>query len=122
MMKSTLAVVAVLALAGCVTPKTVLPARMSALGTEPFWSVEIGPEKLGPLRYSTPENQPGTAIPAALSAAPPATVWTGTYAGAPFVLRIAPGKCSDGMSDTVYAWQATLTVSGRTERGCAKSR
>ena len=113
---------AALVLAGCATTTTVLTARMMALGTEPFWSVEIGPEPLSPLRYSTPENQPGTAIPASRSLAPPATVWTGTYAGAPFVLRVAPGTCSDGMSDTVYAWQATLTVSGRTERGCAKPR
>jgi uncharacterized membrane protein len=47
-------------------------------------------------------------------------VWTGTYAGAPFILRVSPGKCSDGMSDTVYPFTAVLTVSGQTERGCAR--
>jgi uncharacterized membrane protein len=105
---------ALLSLPGCQT--VALPERMVALGTEPFWSVEVMPASLV---YSTPENQPGTIIAAQLTGD---GIWSGRYNGQQFVLRIAVGKCSDGMSDTVYAWSATLTVAGRTERGCAKLR
>lgn len=96
-----------------------LPARMQALGTEPFWSIEIAPEGL---RYSDPENIAGTAFAATAVSAEGGRRWSGTLAGEPLVLLVVPGTCSDGMSDTVYPFTATLVRAGRTLNGCARKR
>ncbi|MGH6787346.1 MAG: COG3650 family protein [Novosphingobium sp.] len=93
--------------------------RFQALGTEPFWSVEVEGEQL---RYVTPENQPGTAFAAKRARENSAQVWAGTLEGQSFVLRIAPGTCSDGMSDTVYAWTAQVAFGDTTLSGCARLR
>lgn len=93
--------------------------RFQALGNEPFWSVEVSDAQL---RYSTPENQAGTAFAAMRTSEGPATVWTGTLEGQSFVLRIAPGTCSDGMSDTVYAYAAQVAFGDTTLSGCARLR
>lgn len=88
-----------------------------ALGTEPFWSVEVTP---GRLRYSSPENQAGTEFAASRSNEGAATVFTGGLEGKPVTLRITPGTCSDGMSDTVYSFKAQLEIGTDTLSGCAK--
>lgn len=90
-----------------------------ALGTEPFWSVEV---TAGQMRYSDPENIAGTAFAATEQPEGAAMRYSGTLGGKPVSLLIQPGTCSDGMSDTVYSWQATLTIGDRTERGCARPR
>jgi uncharacterized membrane protein len=131
------AALAALALAGCdrapppekVTTVEIKPAAPSpapvpeqpfqALGTEPFWSVFVEP---GRLRYTTPENIKGTDFPAKRSVEGNAQVWTGTFEGSKFTLRIAPGTCSDGMSDTVYAYTALVAFAGETRQGCARVR
>ena len=46
--------------------------------------------------------------------------YTAVMAGKPLVLVIQPGPCSDGMSDTSYAFTATYTLGTQTERGCAR--
>jgi uncharacterized membrane protein len=97
----------------------VLEQRMQALGTEPFWAVEVTP---GRLRYSTPENQKGTEFPARRTTEGTAQIWIGTFEGTPFTLRIAPGTCSDGMSDTVYAYTSLVAFAGETRQGCARLR
>ncbi len=135
-MRSAL-VLAALALVGCdrapppqkVTPvevKAAVPSPVpvpeqpfQALGTEPFWAVFVEP---GRLRYTTPENIKGTEFPARRTIEGEAQVWTGTFEGSPFTLRIAPGTCSDGMSDTVYAWTAMVAFAGETRQGCARLR
>ena len=91
--------------------------RFVALGTEPFWSVEVSP---GQLRYSTPEDIPGAAFAAQRSADAAAITYSGTLEGQPARLRIAAGECSDGMSDTVYAYRATFTLAAQELRGCAR--
>jgi uncharacterized membrane protein len=91
--------------------------RLQALGTEPFWSVYV--EDQG-LRYTTPENLKGTRFPARRTTEGEAQVWSGTYEGGPFTLRIAPGTCSDGMSDTVYPYSAQVTLAGEIRKGCAR--
>lgn len=102
------------------TPSTPVPAqRLQALGNEPFWSVEVTGAQL---RYSTPENQAGTAFAARRTTEGPASVWSGTLEGQSFVLRIAPGTCSDGMSDTVYAYTAQVGFGDTTLSGCARTR
>lgn len=97
----------------------VLPERMQALGTEPFWSVEITP---GQLRYSHPENIPGTAFAAVASREGEKMRYSGTMDGKAVSLLVQPGTCSDGMSDTIYEWKAELTIDGQTEKGCARKR
>jgi uncharacterized membrane protein len=92
---------------------------MQALGTEPFWAVEVTP---GRLSYATPENQKGTEFPARRSIEGEAQVWTGTFEGSQFTLRIAPGTCSDGMSDTVYDYTSLVAFAGETRQGCARLR
>ncbi len=130
------ALLAALALAGCdrappekvttneikLPPPSAAPIpeqNMQALATEPFWAVEVTP---GRLRYSTPENQKGTEFPARRTTEGAAQIWTGTFEGSPFTLRIAPGTCSDGMSDTVYAYTSLVAFAGETRQGCARLR
>lgn len=130
-------VLAVLVLAGCdrgpppekvtlveIKPAAPAPAQVpdqafQALGTEPFWSVFVEPDRL---RYTTPENIAGTHFPARRTVEGEAQVWTGTFEGSAFTLRIAPGRCSDGMSDTVYAYTAMVAFADKTLQGCAKVR
>jgi uncharacterized membrane protein len=93
--------------------------NFQALGTEPFWAVEV---TSGRLRYSTPENQQGSDFPARRAIEGDAQVWSATFEGSHFTLRIAPGTCSDGMSDTVYAFTALVAFAGETRQGCARLR
>ena len=93
------------------------PPRFQALGTEPFWSVTVLP---GKLRYATPDKPDGTDFAATYALAGAVHRFTGTLQGKPAVLNIGPGTCSDGMSDTVYAFTASFAWDGRTERGCAR--
>ena len=106
-----------------VTPQAAAPApaeqRFVALGTEPFWSVEVTP---GQLRYSTPEDIPGAIFAAQRSADGASITYTGTLDGKAARLRIAAGQCSDGMSDTVYAYRATFTLADLELSGCARKR
>ena len=92
--------------------------HFQALGTEPFWSVEV---MTGELRYSSPEVS-GITFAASEAKDGKGVRYSGTMDGKALSLLIEPGKCSDGMSDTVYAWQAALTIVGKTEHGCARAK
>ncbi len=112
----TLALLA--ALAGCQTAPVAPPAqRLVALGTEPFWSIAV---ESGTLTWSSPENQSGTLFKASTRQDGTAMVYAGTLAGQPLTLRIVPGTCSDGMSDQVYPYSATVTQPSGTLKGCAR--
>lgn len=126
------AVLVLLALAGCEgkapiaatetasAPAPAMPAMpFQALGTEPFWSIEVLP---GQMRYSNPENIAGTTFAATEARDGQGMRYSGTLDGQPVTLLVKPGTCSDGMSDTVYPWQALLTIGERTEQGCARER
>ena len=91
--------------------------RYQALGTEPFWSIDVTP---GKLRYSSPENIDGTEFPSSESVQGSGTRYSGMMDGKAVVLVIEPGECSDGMSDTVYPYRSALTIDGKTEQGCAR--
>ena len=96
-------------------------------GTEPFWSI-VADEKL--VSYSTPENPGGTIVEAATSWGAQGITdsvtgnvtqfWRGKFGTTPFRLEIQPGKCSDGMSDTVYPLSAKLVISTEVRSGCAR--
>ncbi len=90
-----------------------------ALGTEPFWSVEVS---TGRLRYSTPEDIPGAIFAAQRSVGTGGITYTGMLKGAAASLSISDGECSDGMSDTVYAYRAAFTLAGKILNGCARKR
>jgi uncharacterized membrane protein len=93
---------------------------LQAVGTEPFWSVTVLPHAR--LRYTTPDMANGVIVPSVERKRGEALRYAGRFNGRPFVLDVAPAKCSDGMSDTVYPYSATFVHSGRTDRGCARMR
>jgi uncharacterized membrane protein len=94
-----------------------VPDRLQALGTEPFWSVQINGVNL---RYSTPDDQAGKALTTTREDTVIASTFSGRLAGKPFELSIVPEKCSDGMSDTEYPFSAWLTYAGERHHGCAR--
>ena len=91
---------------------------MRAIGTEPFWNARTDGRCV---TYSTPEDQTGTRIWTEVGTGPMGPIWAGRFKGKPFVLRVQPAvRCSDGMSDKVYDWEAVLSVGGEERKGCAE--
>ena len=88
-----------------------------ALGTEPFWSVEVTPEALV---YKTPENPAGTRIAYTTAKVASDTRYFGKLGGEQVILLIMPAKCSDGMSDTIYSYSATWSIGAEIRGGCAR--
>ena len=96
-----------------------LPARFTALGTEPFWATVVdGPSLL----YQTPEDQTGQRVALIRRAVNGRIELSGTLSGEALVLRIGSGPCSDGMSDVVYSYSAELRIGRQVLNGCAKAR
>ena len=89
---------------------------ITALGTEPFWNVQIDGVTL---TYSTPENPNGTQITIERFAGNGGLGISGVLSGSPLQLAITPGECSDGMSDRTYPYTATLALNGENLLGCA---
>ena len=97
-----------------------MPApRLQALGTEPFWSIEIGN---GQLRYSSPDVLDGIAFPADETPLGKGWRFSGTLQGKPVILVVEPAACNDGMSDMVYPYTARFTWGERTDQGCARRK
>lgn len=90
--------------------------RFIAIGTEPFWNVVIAN---GSAKYATPENGEGQTTPVTATKDGNSRLFSGTLGGQPFVLRLRPETCSDGMSDRQYGYAAQLTVAGGEVKGCA---
>ena len=91
--------------------------KFQALGTEPFWSIDVLGSKL---LYTSPDVPQAVAIAASFAATGSQLRFSGTMMGKPVVLTIEPGTCSDGMSDTVYAYKSSFTWGKQTEQGCAR--
>lgn len=94
-------------------------SRFQALGTEPFWSVEVGS---GNMRYTTPEDMKGQSEVATEAPMGKGLRFAAILNGKPAVLVIQPGTCSDGMSDETYAYTAEFTLGGVTQKGCARKK
>jgi uncharacterized membrane protein len=95
--------------------------RFQALGTEPFWSLEVLD---GKLLYTSPDHPTAVAIEAHMTAigkhGDGGLMWEGRMDGMAVTLTIREGQCSDGMSDTVYPYKSTFAWGDRTEQGCAR--
>lgn len=89
---------------------------ISFAGTEPFWNGKVAG---GRLTYATPENQDGETIAVDRFAGNNGLGFNGKLAGQPLDLTVTPGQCSDGMSDRVFPFTATLRIGAEQRNGCA---
>ena len=98
-------------------PPEVEPAqRYRFTGTEPFWGGTIDGTTI---LYKTPDDLAGQTITASVAKEGGETRYSGELDGKPFIIKLTPGTCSDGMSDTVYPLHAVLAVHGEARQGCA---
>ncbi len=86
-------------------------AAYRALGTEPFWNVAIGG---GQMVYEDAERR-RISVPTP----PVRTSFNGhRYVTERLTVDITHGRCSDGMSDRIYADTVLVRAGGRELRGC----
>ena len=88
-------------------------------GTEPFWG---GVFADGTLTYTTPGEPLGAKVALSRFAGRNGIGLSGKLDGKTFDMTVTPGRCSDGMSDRVYPFTATLVLAGETRKGCAWSK
>lgn len=96
-------------------------ASIMALGTEPFWGLDIEAESDGQhaARFTTPEDIDGSDFTLARFAGNNGLGLSGTLDGKAVQVAITPGECSDGMSDRLYPFVVTLALGEALLRGCA---
>lgn len=92
---------------------------LRAIGTEPFWNARTNGRCV---TYSHPEDQDGTRVWTTYEPGPDGSgTWSGALGDRLFELTIRPRpRCSDGMSDKRYPFEAELQVHGEVRRGCAE--
>ena len=94
-----------------------LTQDLRALGTEPFWAVEITQAGLKTSGVDKPER---TAPNAGPTMEPGRATWTATTSdGQALKVTLTAGPCSDGMSDRTYPLNAEVALAGETLKGCA---
>lgn len=94
-----------------------LDQPIRALGTEPFWGVEITP---GGLTYSGVDRPEQTAPnPGPVVQGTVATYTATTTAGTALTVTLMATECSDGMSDRTYPLTARVDIGGEALNGCA---
>lgn len=94
---------------------------LRAVGTEPGWSVEVGPGKTPTIRLDLDYGERKLVV---RDATPLEDVsgYTGYTADGVWVsLAYRREQCSDGMSDRDYIASVELQVGDRQYRGCAES-
>ncbi|CAN5143699.1 membrane protein [soil metagenome] len=96
-----------------------LAQPVSAVGTEPFWGIEITPETL---TYTSPDGAPVTAPNPGADLQGTTATYTTTAGGQPLEITLIATECSDGMSDRTYPLTAIVKLGGRTLNGCAGSK
>lgn len=92
------------------------PDKLKAVGTEPFWSLQIDG---GQIAYSTAEEPKNVVGRVARSEAGNVLTLTGTLRDDAMRVRIVPETCSDGMSDLVYPYAVTIQLGAQKLQGCA---
>lgn len=90
---------------------------LDVVGTEPFWNVAIRDKTL---TITRPDKPPVTAANHGPRMAGNQAVWASLSGEEPIILAMVEQDCSDGMSDTVYAYAAELQLEGEIHSGCAK--
>lgn len=92
---------------------------LRALGTEPFWGVDITGAGLV---YSGVDRPRQIALHDGPVIQEGVAVWSGrTEQGVDLEVTLAASRCSDGMSDRVYPLSARVRVGDETLTGCAAS-
>ena len=94
-----------------------LTQPLRALGTEPFWAVELTGSELVYSGVDRPEQR--AANPGPVIQGTTAVYATATGAGTTLVVTLMDTDCSDGMSDRTYPFTATLEVLAEQREGCA---
>lgn len=90
-----------------------------ALGTEPFWGVDITSEALVYSGVDRPEQRASNDGPVVQGTT---AVFTGaTPRGQALVVTLIATECSDGMSDRIYPLTARVEIGPETLSGCAAS-
>ena len=94
-----------------------LTQDLRAVGTEPFWAVEM--TKAG-LTFSGPDRPNATAPNTGPAMHEGEASWTGTTAdGKALKVTLTAGPCSDGMSDREYPLKAKVELGAEKFTGCA---
>ncbi len=95
----------------------VAPAAYRALGTEPFWTLELTGDRFV---FRTPERPDGASgRVTGWAEHPDARAVTGVASdGRAMRLATRRATCSDGMSDRLYADTASLRIGERELTGC----
>ncbi|HEX6790893.1 MAG TPA: hypothetical protein VF247_06260 [Candidatus Krumholzibacteria bacterium] len=93
-------------------------ASYRAFGNEPFWSVFVNTDGL---RFISPEDSAGIHFPPVEPVAAGDTLrWKATSERGSIDVRIWPGACSDGMSDTAWKFSSAVQLNETTYLGCAE--
>ena len=87
-------------------------------GNEPFWNVNVEGDRLV---YSAPDDPAGVRLQGRRRAIPGGVEITGSHDGRAFVLTVAQGECSDGMSDETYWLVATFRFGDIDVSGCGEA-
>ena len=94
-----------------------LDQPLRAIGTEPFWGVDVTADALVYSGVDRPEQR---ATHDGVELMGTTASWRGTMAdGSPIDLILMATECSDGMSDRTYPLTARVEVGGETLNGCA---
>ncbi|HEV2082199.1 MAG TPA: hypothetical protein VGR32_07060 [Brevundimonas sp.] len=91
-----------------------------ALGTEPFWGVDIGPDGIA---YEGVDRPREVAPRGEVELMGTMAVFTGqTDKGRAITVTLIDTDCSDGMSDRLYPLTARVEIGEETLQGCAAAR
>jgi uncharacterized membrane protein len=93
---------------------------MRALGTEPFWGIEITPQEIVFTDVDRADFRAANPGPRVAGAG--AVISARDAGGTEITITLKPDKCSDGMSDWVYPLSAEVKFGGETLKGCAASQ
>jgi uncharacterized membrane protein len=87
------------------------------VGTEPFWGVRVDGDTL---HFTTIDDQAGKHLTGTHTLREDGIGYVGKDGATAFELDIVRGECSDGMSDTVYAFKASFRYGDTAYEGCAE--
>jgi len=96
-----------------------LDQPLRALGTEPFWAVELRQDALIYSGVDRPEQR--APRPRRIVDADEAVFRGVTGAGTALTVSLTPVTCSDGMSDRIYPLTARVEIGQERLSGCAAS-